>query len=90
MVEPLYAWPHSWASEQQAQDLAELLQRSFNQSGTIIEPEAVLSAARHALQSGQVEIISRQVAITQNKASETVPGRPSLQRFAGPFSSLFV
>ncbi|MCM2344517.1 MAG: hypothetical protein NDJ24_08155 [Alphaproteobacteria bacterium] len=55
MVQPLYAWPHDAASENKAAVVRDILVRSFQQSGTKInDPEALMSAARHIVQSERI------------------------------------
>lgn len=57
MVQPFYAWPHGPEEENRAAVLAQILKASFAQSGTKIKDEmAILSAARHIVQSDRVTV----------------------------------
>lgn len=54
-MKPPYAWTHDVESENQATILAAILTKSFKQSGTKIkDTEAIMSAARHIVQSERV------------------------------------
>ncbi len=57
MVQPPYAWPGNAQSEKTAGIVAEILTQSFNQSSTRIkDSEAILSAARHIVQSRRFSV----------------------------------